>query len=491
MEYPNFIGGAYRLQSPLASCQETINFYVSPVQAPGSRNGFVLDPTPGQQSFLTTADVGGRAALTEAGRTHVVQGAGVYEVFSTALSTKRGTVVQDSRLAYMVNNGSAGNQILIVSGGLLTYLDLTSNALTSVTGLDATNLTHVGMIDGFFAALDVAQNRIYVSPLNDQTAVWDPTQFIQRTTQPDGWKAMRVIPPDIWAIGEETGDVLYDAGFSPFPLAPRPGITFRYGIIAPDSLSSIGNSLLWLARDKDGAGIVVQTRGYQPQPVSDKALEFEISNYARTSTITDAESMTYQLEGHYHYVLSFPTARATWDYDTATQRWTRVGTWLPALNGYVAWGPRVHTYNFGRHLVSDRTSGVISTLDVTFGTESGGSAIRRVIVPPPLWKDSGAKRMFIDRFEVLVQPGLGTQDGQGQSPTVMMETSRDLQAWSNQRTCSAGAAGQYLQRVFWLMNGSSTMAWAPRLTFSDPIPWRVIAAEFDGRGVRGAQRSAA
>lgn len=485
MEYPAFIGGAYESQSSLAACQQVINWFPERIEAPGNRAQLVLYPTPGQQTYLTTADINGRGFLTIASRTHMVMGAGVYEVFDTAMATKRGIIVQDANPAGITYNGtSSPAQLCICSGGALYYLNLSTNTLAAVTGLTATSLTHVGMIDGFFCALDVDTNRIYVSELNDATAVWDPTQFIQRTTQPDPWQAMVVIPPNIWAIGELTGDVLYDAGSSPFPLAPRPGITFRYGILAPFSVASIGDSVLWLARDKDGAGVVVQTRGFQPQPISDKALEYQIATYARTDTITDAEGWTYQQDGHTFYVLTFPSVPATWVYDTSTQLWSRRGTWNPAQNDFDAWAPRCHTYAFGKHLVAERGTGRVSELDTTLSTESDGSYIRRLMVPPPLWRDSDADRLFVGRFELVMQNGLGTSTGQGADPQVMLDVSRDTRTWSNQRQCGAGTQGEYETRVFWLRNGSSTLVWVPRITVTDPIPWRILAAEVDATGVR-------
>lgn len=489
-DYPNFVLSAYRSESPLAACQELINWYPERIETPGARTPMAAYPTPGFQTYLTTTEVNGRGLLTIAGRTHAVMGGSVQEIFASATATNRGSVAQDANLAGMTYNGSAGNQLLISSGGLLYYLDLATNAVSAVTGTSATGFTHVGMLDGFFAAMDPSVNKIFVSPLNDSGGVWDVTQFILRTTQPDPWKAMIIIPPDIWAIGELTGDVLYDAGTSPFPLAPRPGITFRYGIVAPFSLSSIGNSVLWLARDKDGVGVVVQTRGYQPQPISDKALETAIEDYARTSTISDAEAWTYMQNGHVFYVLNFPSVPITWVYDTSTQLWHRRGTWHPAIGDYDVWSPRVHAPAFGKHLVAGRTSGRISTMDTTFGSEANGDAIVRRLVPPPLWVSSDADRIFMGRFEVILQNGLGLQSGQGSNPLVMLEVSRDTMTWSNQRTCSAGRVGDYLNRVFWLRNGASTLLWVPRITVSDPIPWRIIGAEYDGQGVRSAGRAA-
>lgn len=486
-EYPNFLGGSYLSQSPLADCERTVNWYPERLDAAGRRNPLALYPTPGQRTYATGTDIGGRAAFTMASRTHVVMGAGVYEVFSTNTMTRRGTVLQDNNLASVTYNGSAGNRLCIASGGTLYYLNLSTNAVTATTGV--TTALQVGMLDGFFVAFDATTSRIYVSPLNDTTGTWDPTQFAQRSAQPDPWQAMIVVPPDIWLIGEQTGDVWYDAGTSPFPLAPRTGLTFRYGTIAPFSVAAIGASVLWLARDANGAGLVVQTRGYSPQPISTKPLETAIAGYARTSTISDAEALVYEQDGHTFYVLKFPTANATWAYDTSTSLWHERGTWNAPITRYDAWHPRVHTYAFGQHLVGDAQTASLNTLDVTIGSEADGSAIRRLRVPPPLRVDDREKRLWVSRFEPLFEPGLGTS-GQGLNPVCMLRISQDTKTWSNERQASIGAMGQYSKRTFWLRNGSSTLVWVPELTVTDPIPWRVVGCEYDGRGIAN-QRTAA
>ena len=493
-DYPYFLGGAYTSQSPLADCEQTINWYPERVEASGARNILALYPTPGFQSYLTTSDLSGRASFTSASRTHFVMGAGVYEVFSMASATRRGTVTQDSNPAQITYNGRTGNQLGICSGGNVYYLDLASNNLSQISGVTATQLS---MIDGYFVSFDPVTSRIRVSPVNDTTGTWDPTAFSGRTAQPDPWKAMVIIPPNIYLLGELTGDVWYDSGAT-FPLAPRTGITFPYGIIAPFSACAVGTSVMWLGRDANGAGVVIQTQGYQALPVSSKALEKVLSDYQRTSTITDAQAFSYQQEGHLFYVLQFPTANATWVYDVTLALagapsalcWHKRGYWNPTNNSYDAWNPRVHTYAFNRHLTADVSSGTIAVMDVTYGSEVDGTAIRRVRVPPPLYVGNRSNRLRVSRFEPIFEPGLGLSSGQGSSPKVMLRISYNTKTWSNQRSATAGAQGQYSTRTYWLRNGSSTLVWVPEIVVSDPIPWRLIGAEYDGTGVRGQQQKA-
>jgi hypothetical protein len=288
---------------------------------------------------------------------------------------------------------------------------------------------------------------------------------------------MLVNAPDVVLIGSASGDVWYDAGTSPFPLQPRPGVTFKAGIAARWSLAAAGDSVLWLSQNQDGAGVVVRMRGYVPQPINSYALDTAIATYQRTSTISDAEALVYQRAGHTFYVLTFPSANATWVYDLRTNLWHERTT----SGG--AWSPRAITYAFGKHLVGDRTTGTIAYLDDTVGTEVDGSAIVRKRIPPALVADSSG-RLFVDRFTLGIDPGLGLASGQGSTPLVMLRVSKDYgKTWGNERTTSAGLLGQYAKRIYWTRCGSSPGSWVPEITISDPIPARLTGASVDGRGI--------
>lgn len=478
MRWPAFVGPSYQSQSLVADVEKLVNWYPEHIEMPGATTSYAHYPTPGQQSFVTTTDVGGRALYTMAGRTHAVMGGGIHEVFATQTTTRRGSVAQDNNPATISYNGATGNQLFVTSGTNGYLVNLTTNAVTQVLTGDA---TMGDMLDGFFIAFDAATPKFRLSNLNDGTT-WSGTQFALRSSQPDPWKAMVVIPPDIWLIGERTGDIWYDAGTSPFPFALRTGLTIRYGIIAPFSLAKTGASALWLSQNADGAGIVVQTSGYAAQPVSNKAVETAMASYARTASISDAEGFVWQFQGHTFYILTFPSANATWVYDLTTSLWFEMGTWSSANNRFDAWHPRVHTYAFGKHLFGDRTTGTISQADLTFGSELDGSVIRRLRIPPPLQVRDRTKRLFIERFELILEPGLGLSTGQGSDPQVMLRKSTDAKTWSSERMASAGAIGRYTQSVVWNRCGSSPDLWVPEITVSDPIPWRVLGADVQGTG---------
>lgn len=481
MRYPGFIGGSEVSQSVIADGEDTINWYLEALP-PNAKNKYALYPTPGQRAFLTVTNIGGRALFSMNDRTFAVMGPTLYELFSSATSTNRGTVAQDNNPATISYNGPTGGQLFITSGGNGYIFTLATNVLTQVLTGDA---TMGGMLDGYFIAFAATTSRIRLSNLNDG-ATWDPTQFAARNAAPDPWKAMVVAsqPPGVWLIGEQSGEVWYDAGTS-FPLAPIPGASFRFGTPAPFSVGVAGDRVSWLSQNAEGAGIIVAARGYTPVPISSPAVQAAISSYGLTSTIADAELFSYQDQGHSFSVFTFPRAKASWAFDTTTEVWAKRGTWDTATGQFDYWHPRVHCYAFGKHLVADRSTNSINSMDVSFGSEADGSAIRRVRVAPGLFNEH--RQMLIRRLEVYLEAGLGLISGQGSNPIVMWRTSDDGgKTWGRQRMESAGRMGEYSKRVIFTRMGISRDR-VNEMTVSDPIPWRIVDAYINNDGASGGQ----
>ncbi len=442
-----------------------------------------LYSVPGQRAFLTVStDHDARALFAMNDRVFAIVGMTLVELFSGGTYVVRGTVVQNANPAQMAMNGTTGtaaNQLLIGSGNNIYSLALTTNVLTGP--LIAGEAQHIGMLDGYGLALNPTTGKLRLSNLNDFTT-WDSTQFALRSNQPDNWRAMVVNAPDLWLIGEQTGDVWYDAGTSPFPFAPRPGATFRYGILAVFTLIVLGDSVFWLSRNADGQGQVVQARGYVPQPINSYALSAAISRYEQTTTVSDAEAIGCELNGHLFYVLTFPSVPASWAYDVRTGLWAEWGQWNTATNRYDRWFPRVMCQTWNKHLIGGTGSGVIAQFDDTIATELDGGVIRRVRIPPALQAADRA-RLTIDRFELGVDTGVGTVSGQGSNPKVSLRVSRDFgHTWSNEREAALGKIGTFGTRCFWTRCGSSNVAWQPEIVCTDPVPYHLTGASILGSG---------
>jgi len=106
---------------------------------------------------------------------------------------------------------------------------------------------------------------------------------------------------------------------------------------------------------------VYRNNGYNAQRVSTHAVEWQIQQY---NVLNDAIGYSYQQDGHSFYVLTFPTANATWVFDVSTGAWHERAAW----DGVEF---RRHRSNCqanyaGQVLVGDWESGNVYALDMTW-----------------------------------------------------------------------------------------------------------------------------
>jgi len=487
MRYPGFIGTSNAAPTLIANCERSVNLYAASVDSPFAPTGVALLSTPGQSVFATSTDIGGRGALSVAGRAFVVIGTSFYEVLSTGSVTLRGAVAVDANPATISYNGTSGGQLFITSGGNGYCYDMAAHTFTTeLTG----TATQGGMLNGRFLAFSVVDGLVRFSSLNDGTA-WDPTDFFGRSQAADPWMAMVVRGGEIWLIGESTGEVWYDSGAFPLPFALISGSTFEFGTPSTFSAAKAGDFITWLSQDKDGGGTIVAAKGFGPSQISTYSVANALSGYRRDSTIDDCEVLVYQQDQHTFACFSFPTAGATWAADLSmNMSWHERGVWDSAAGRFRIWGPRAHCYAFGKNLVVSHGSAVVSELDPTIATELNGTGIRRLRVPPPIWAAPGG-RLTVDRLQVIVEPGLADVTGAGSDPHLMMRHSYDTKTWGAERMASVGKIGEFAKRCVFTRCGSSEFLWVPEVSFSAPVPLRISDADIIATGMQSSGREAA
>tara|TARA_B100001013_G_scaffold241720_1_gene149261 strand:- start:334 stop:1779 length:1446 start_codon:yes stop_codon:yes gene_type:complete len=476
MKFPGFVGPSYVSQSVRAADQRCINWYVEQIEVPGEPFQTVLYPTPGCAVFddgsATESPV--RGMIEQNGRCFAAIGQTLYEIDTEGALTSRGTIARDTSPATFSSNVDAGDEMFITSGDKGYILTLSTDVLTEVVSSGA---AQGEFLDGFFLALDSDTSTLKISDLNDGTT-WDATQVAQRTAGADPWQAMVVAHRDIWLFGQQTTEVWYNAGTSPFPFAAIPGAFLEQGIAAPFSAARFGNTVMWLGSSEDGVGVVWMANGYSPSRVSTHAVELAIQSYIRNgNSITDAVAFTYQEDGHIFYVLNFPTAKATWVYDGATQLWHERGTWDIDDVEYKAWRPQYHAYAFSKHLVGDREIGTIYDMSVSQHADAGGGPLRRLRRSPHISAENNY--LIYNEFQIEMQTGLGLTTGQGSDPQAMLRWSDDGgETWGNEHWVSAGKRGVYGTRAIWRRLGRGYDR-VYELAVTDPIPWRVTGAYLD------------
>lgn len=484
MNYKAFCAASYHANSYTADQERTVNLYPSVVEGEGATAKIELIQTPGVRLFLAVDAVGWRASVEINGRCFAVVGSTFYEITQSGgmgVGTVRGTVDLDNNPATINANGITGDQLFITSGGKGYCYELTTNVLTEIPDLVATS---GGFIDGYFVAFNVILSQDRISDLFDGQ-VWDPTQFLGRSTQADAWAAMYVTPyQQIVHPGTQTGDILINTGDFPYPFAPDRTGAFTDGIAAGFSICQAGKSTVWLASNNNGGYQVLAAQGYNPTRISDHGLERAIAGYALTSRIDDAIGQTFENQGHAFYRLTFPAAQATWQYDFLTQTWVEVLTWIPENNAYTYFRPVFHCFAFQKHLMGDRQSGNLYWMSEQFSTDildHSGTPRPMVWLRRAPCVCNERKRVFFNRFELIMETGVGlvTGDDPDVIPIVTMRYSNNFgQTWSSQRTASIGAVGEYWVRPFWnrLSSGRGRVF---ECAGSAKVPYRISGATLD------------
>ena len=296
------------------------------------------------------------------------------------------------------------------TGGTGTYTISTSQTVASET-LYALNFAIMPSSDGAFTGantVDIVDNYfVYNRPGTQQWGASNAlspisigTSFSSKDGSPDNLVALIVDHREVYLLGEASSETWVDVGAAQFPFQRIPGTSTQHGIAATFSVSRLGDSFAYLARNNRGQAEIVQMNGYIPARISNHAVE----NTLVDQYIDDAISWTYQLEGHEVYVISFPTINITWAYDIATGMWHK---WL-YTNNYGQY--ERHRGNCcalfqGMVLIGDYSNGTIYKLDKQNYTDSG-QYIRRLRRAPHLVAD--LQRQYFEELQIQFQPGVGT-----------------------------------------------------------------------------------
>jgi len=366
VNYPGFINGSNTLLSTAADNERTVNWFleaIAPGTGPGGAQAY-LRPTPGIEPFVVLGKGPVRQLFSQNGRAFAVAGNGLYEVFANHTSAYRGAVAVDSKPASICSNGSAGNQLFIVSGNRGYTYDLTTDVLTQIGDADFPFPATMGtFIDGYFLALKGGTNLFQWSALEDGTS-WNGLDVAQLSQSSDFIQSISAVHGLLYLLGTQTAVIWGNTGGSS-AFEPIQGSLGMQGSIAPWSAEVLDNTLFWLGGNERGHGVVYRFNGYTPERVSTHAVETAIASYGR---ITDAIGWTFQMDGHTFYCLYLPDAPVQWVYDVATQRWFEWAIWNPVTLRDEPWIARCHTFAFGQHLVGDRQSGAIYRMDPSIVT---------------------------------------------------------------------------------------------------------------------------
>lgn len=310
--------------------------------------------------------------------------------------------------------------------------------------VEGPSASHAVWVDGYFIINKVGTNQFFVSDLQDTT--FGILSFSSSEGNPDILLALAANNRLLYAFNEQSTEIYSNTGAADFPFERIQGGLIEVGIAARYSVASVGTTVIWLGRTKQGEGHVYAMRGTQEQRISTHALEQTIAGYA---DISSATAYTYESKGHQFYVLNFD--EGTWVFDLSTGLWhERAYTNEGQLERHLV---ENHAYlSSGRvHLVSDHSSNKIYALKDDVYSDNGNE-ITRLRRFPHISAD--LKTVFCHSIQIDMEAGVGLASGQGSDPQVMLRWSNDGgHTWSDESWTSAGGQvggiGEYTKRVRW------------------------------------------
>lgn len=368
---PNFVGGSNILTAPNASFQQTVNFF-SETTSPYGKTQRYLRATEGLKAFYSIPDVDTSCLFYQDGRAFGVTGTIFWEGFDNGTIIIRGAVpysgTPNSAPATMASNGSAGNQVCIVSASVTSIFNTLTNVFTSdvLTGVDA---QMVEFMDGYFFILVGGSRQVRFSDLEDGLT-WPGLNVFERSWGSDNISFIKRVGRALFVVGTLTGEVWADNGNANTPFAPIQGVFLDQGCIGPFSAVRDGESIIWMNQDERGGGLIVRAKGYQPTPVSTYSVNLAVQ--AGPAVIPShilGVSFVHQLEGHLFYWLQIDGLTPTPVFDLTENEWAQRGMWNTQTASYDPHIARCHAYAYERHLIGERASGIVYELSPKYFTD--------------------------------------------------------------------------------------------------------------------------
>jgi hypothetical protein len=441
--------------------------YPERVKSSNPEAQYCLLDGPGSELFTTLPGGSINAIYCEpaTGRVFAVAGTTLNEVFSDQTFHTYSNL--DGGYYTFASNSE---QVMITCAGAHTgyIFTLATNLLQKISSAGFLGADSVQMIDNYFITRLPDSRQFQISALLDGLT-WDAADVAFAEGGPDNLVGDLADHKTLWLFGSRRAEVFQDTGAALFPFERLNTVYLEQGLGASKSLIQLDNTIYWLGANQHGNARVFRADGYTPIGVSNRAVEWWFSQYAKRGGISDAVAFGYQDEdGHSFYVITFPSITcepdatstmvdgvvngATWVYDVTEQMWHERQYLDPATGKFGRALSTYHTFAFGKHLVGGGdATGNVYEMSTDIVTDNGNVRKRTRRAPH-----------IVDELSVIVYSYLELSAQVGNGPvddpnnTVVLRVSNDGgKTWSNEYPKPLGDIGEYNTIIKWKSLGRS------------------------------------
>jgi hypothetical protein len=330
------------------------------------------------------------------------------------------------------------------------------------------------------------------------------------TTHPGTIVACKTLHRRLFLFSQNFTEVWENAGAGTnLPFRRNNSLLMEIGTPATGSVSVGFDRMFFLSQDKDGLAGVVEVKGTESLPVSNRALDYQLAQYAADpdTGVSDARGILIKENGLIFYRLNFTAANHTFVLNVSmsmqdSPKWHEE----EVLNGD-RHPAQTHFYYQGVNYYGDYSQATTYIVDPMHSTNNG-EAIKRMRIGRQISPD-GYNRLRIDRFQLDLLQGqlelmfgvsepiltesnqdLLTEDDEiisteepymmiNEQPQVFLSYSKDGgQTYGNHLIAYMGKIGQRTYRTVWRKLGTTPrgQGFTPRIEFFNDYPFIILGA---------------
>jgi hypothetical protein len=254
------------------------------------------------------------------------------------------------------------------------------------------------------------------------------------TTHPGNIVACRTLHRKLFLFSQFFTEVWENQGIGVnLPFRRNNSLLMEYGTPALGSIAVGFDKMFFISQDRDGQGSVMEVIGSESTPVSNRALDFILAQYASVQQISDCRSFLIKENGIIFYRMNFTLANHTYVYNVTFSDPARDETkfWHEeeVLNGdrHLA---QTHSFFNGINYVGSYKAPILYQIDPNTFTNDNETIrrmrITKAFVPP------GYQRIRIDRLQVdLLQGQVDLSDSQLFDIDLLTESGSNIDTESN------------------------------------------------------------
>jgi len=434
-------------QSKPVSAQRMINCYLETAPIAAKTQAIVIS-SYGIAEFNDISEMQGAGYI--ANTLYVVGDGGLYSINESGVESLLTGFAHSGQV--QVLGDVLGNVVLLIGETGRGYV-WNGASLAEITDAEFPDAPWMGLLNSFYIAIDRGTGYMYSSTSSNDPTGWLALDSDNADSSPDNLIWGLIDKKEAIMFGTESTEFWYYSGGTTFPFSPVPNGYFDIGIMSEHAAGRISNAVFFMGND----GIVYQVNGYNPQRISNHAIEQDIEGWGRS-----CKCFTWTESGH--AVVGFKFAEGMIVYDLSTQLWHKRETYLKKT-----WDIDFVVNAYGRHFTGGETLGEL-TPDLF--TEYGDT-LRALCSSSAVYDKNNL--VAHDRLELVFETGIG--DAQ-----VMLRFSDDGgRTWSNEKWSGLGAVGKYAHRVIYNRLGSSRDR-VYEYSISDPYRRTMISANLNEWG---------